>query len=319
MREHLLELRFERSGDLLWRPRRHLVLRRLVIELRGSRASPSPAVGVLLVCVREMELQHSLERSGLRVDGRGERGKPLVRTRLAVGELLHRVFAHEERARGVRPVLGLRRLALDILDNVGDGARQILPLRRLDVFPCLFKVVFCHCSPLQRDGGDKRSDNARDSPSDGNFFHVSIIDKIPSPCNGKNRSPWALCVCNRFLTPHQPSGTSAPPQPSFNRHTAKPQPRLNHPSCRIQGLAHKLNWKQQKQHVKTTSSKKTPAASMLLCRQDCPFDSSSIPAISRTHSRRGIRRRRSPIRRSASRVLRRQSVRTESDIHTLLC
>ena len=158
----------------------------------------------------------------------------MVRTRLAVGELLHRVFADEERTRGIRPAPGLRRLALDLLDLVGDGARQVLPLRRLDVFPCLFKVVFCHCSPLQRDGGDKRGDNARDSPSNGNYFHVRIIDKIPPPCNGKNRSPWALCVCNRFLTPHQPSGTSAPPQPSFNRHIAKPQPRLNHPSCRIQ-------------------------------------------------------------------------------------
>ena len=50
------------------------------------------------------------------------------------------------------------------------------------------------------------------------------------------------------------------------------------------------------------------------CRQDCPFDSSSIPAISEMRSRRGIRLRRSPIRRSASRVLRRQSARTEWDI-----
>ena len=77
----------------------------------------------------EVELQHGLERSGLCVDGRGECGKPLVRTRLAVGELLHRVFADEKRARGVRPALGLRRLALDFLYLVRDCARKALPLR----------------------------------------------------------------------------------------------------------------------------------------------------------------------------------------------
>ena len=184
--EHLLKLRFKGRRNFLRRPRRHLVLRGFVVELRRSRASPAPAVGVLLVGVREVELQHSLERSGLRVDGRRERGEPFVGTRLAVGELLHRVFADEERARGVRPALGLRRLALDLLDLVRDGARQVLPLRRLDVFPRLFKIVFCHCCPLQRDSGDKRSDNARDSPSDRKFFHVRIIDKIPPLCNGKN-------------------------------------------------------------------------------------------------------------------------------------
>ena len=172
MREHLLELRLKRSGDLLGRPRRHLALRGFVVELRRKRASPSPAVGVLLVGVREVELEDGLERTGLRVDGRGERGKPFVGTRLAVGELLHRVFADEERARGVRPALGLRRLELDLLDLVRDGARQVLPLRRLDVFPRLFKVVFCHCRPLQRGKRGGSHDRTRDTPAEFTIFHV---------------------------------------------------------------------------------------------------------------------------------------------------
>ena len=147
MREHLPKLRFERSGDLLWRPRRHLVLRGFVVELRRCSASPSPAAGVLLVGVSEMELQHGLERTRLRVDGRGERGEPFVGTRLAVGELLHRVFADEERTRGVRPAPCLRRLALDLLDLVRDGARQILPLRRLDVWRQRHLVVHAKILP----------------------------------------------------------------------------------------------------------------------------------------------------------------------------
>jgi len=50
--------------------------------------------------------------------------------------------------------------------------------------------------------------------------------------------PFPQPSSNRFPTPHQPSGTSTPPQPSFSRQTDDPalgkHPRLNHPSCRIQ-------------------------------------------------------------------------------------
>ena len=60
MGEHLGELRLERRGDLLGRPRRHLVHRSRVVELRWSRAAPAPPARVLLVCVGEVELQHGL-------------------------------------------------------------------------------------------------------------------------------------------------------------------------------------------------------------------------------------------------------------------
>ena len=176
MREHLLELRFERRGNLLGRPRRHLVLRRLVIELRGSRAAPAPPTRVLLVGMREAELEDGLERGWFRVDGRGERGEPVGG--LFVRKLLHRVLADEKRARGVRPAPGLRRLAFDILDNIGDGARQILSLCRLDVFPCLVEIVFTHGNSILRDSSNKRHGNAHDFKV--NFSHAQIIHKIPT-------------------------------------------------------------------------------------------------------------------------------------------
>ena len=60
MGEHLGELRLERRGDLLGRPRRHLVLRRFVVELRRRSAAPAPLARVVLVCVREVELEDGL-------------------------------------------------------------------------------------------------------------------------------------------------------------------------------------------------------------------------------------------------------------------
>ena len=152
--EDLLELRLKGGGDLLGRPRRHLVLRRVVVELRRGRAAPAPAARVLLVGVGEVELEDGLERRGLGVDGRGERGQPVGG--LLVGKARHRLLADEERTRGVRPALGGNRLALDFLDLVRYGARQFLLRRRIDLFPRPFEVIRAkgalrkHCKSRQQ-------------------------------------------------------------------------------------------------------------------------------------------------------------------------
>ena len=182
--EHLLKLRFKGRRNFLRRPRRHLVLRRNIVELRRHRSTPTPAARDLLVGMGKVELEDGLERSGLRVNRRGKGGQPVGC--LFIRKLLHCPLADEKRPRRIRPALRRRGLALDFLYLVCYCARQIFPLRLRDLFPGLFEVISSHSDSIKRDGGDKRSDNARDSPSDRKFFHVRIIDKIPPLCNGKN-------------------------------------------------------------------------------------------------------------------------------------
>ena len=89
--EDLGELRLQRPGDFLRRPRRHLVGGGFVVELRGGRAAPAPAAGVLEVGVGEVELEDGLERRRLGID-RGRKGGQPVRG-LFIGELRHRLLA----------------------------------------------------------------------------------------------------------------------------------------------------------------------------------------------------------------------------------
>ena len=164
--EDLLELRLERRGDLLRRPRRHLVGRSVVVELRGGRAAPAPLARVLEVGVREVQLQDGLQRRRLRVDRRGEGGEPVGG--LLVGELGHRLLAHEERARRVGPALGGDRLALDLRDEVRDRARQVLPRRLVDLLPCRVEVEHVHGESRRCRQRDRRAGN----PScKGDAFH----------------------------------------------------------------------------------------------------------------------------------------------------
>ena len=188
--EDLLELRLERRGDLLRRPRRHLLRGGLVVELRRRGAAPAPPARILEVGVREVQLQDGLQRRRLRVDRRGEGREPVLRK--VVRELGHRLLAHEERARRVGPALGGDRLALDLRDEVRDRARQVLPRRLVDLLPGRVEVEVVH--------GESRRCRQRDR-RDGEAFHPVCVHRVTSLPSiladfipERNRSP-------RFSTP----------------------------------------------------------------------------------------------------------------------
>ena len=184
-REDLLELLLDGGADLLRRPRRHLVLCRVVVELRRAVAAPAPPLRVVEVRVREVELEDRLQRRRLRVDGRRQGGEPVGR--LLVGEPLHRLLAQQERAGGVGPAPDGDGFALYLRDLVGDGARQVLPARLVNDPPCLAEIVCSHSHSVQRDCRGKRRGPYRDLTSlcsvvaiaHAHPIHFTSISKVP--------------------------------------------------------------------------------------------------------------------------------------------